>query len=48
MFNMITNMFAPTSGEIIFDGEQITGIKPYQITIKGFVEPFKISDYFLR
>ena len=26
MFNMITNMFAPTCGEIIFDGEKITGI----------------------
>ena len=41
MFNMITNMFAPTSGEIIFDGEQITGIKPYQITDKGICRTFQ-------
>jgi branched-chain amino acid transport system ATP-binding protein len=41
MFNMITNMFSPTSGEIIFDGEQITGIKPYQITDKGICRTFQ-------
>lgn len=41
MFNMITNMFAPTSGEIIFDGEQITGIKPFQITDKGICRTFQ-------
>jgi branched-chain amino acid transport system ATP-binding protein len=41
MFNMITNMFTPTSGEIVFDGEQITGIKPYQITDKGICRTFQ-------
>src|SRR3954470_5969030 len=41
MFNMITNMFAPSSGEIIFDEEQITGIKPYQITDKGICRTFQ-------
>ena len=29
MFNIITNMFLPTSGEISFLGEKISGTKPH-------------------
>ncbi|MBO0958825.1 ABC transporter ATP-binding protein [Neobacillus sp. MM2021_6] len=41
MFNMITNMFPPTSGEITFLDEQITGLKPYKITNKGICRTFQ-------
>lgn len=41
MFNVITNMFAPTSGEINFHGQSITGIKPHKITDKGICRTFQ-------
>lgn len=41
MFNVITNLFTPTSGEIAFMGEKITGIKPHQITDKGICRTFQ-------
>ncbi|WP_075619040.1 ABC transporter ATP-binding protein [Paenisporosarcina indica] len=41
MFNIITNMFLPTSGEISFLGENISGIKPHKITEKGICRTFQ-------
>lgn len=41
MFNVITNMFLPTSGEIRFVGEHISGIKPHKITDKGICRTFQ-------
>lgn len=41
MFNVITNMFLPTSGEISFLGEKIAGIKPHKITDKGICRTFQ-------
>ena len=41
MFNIITNMFLPTSGEISFVGENISGIKPHKITDKGICRTFQ-------
>ncbi|MCM3116990.1 ABC transporter ATP-binding protein [Neobacillus sp. MER 74] len=41
MFNVITNMFPPSSGEISFIGESITGLKPYKITDKGICRTFQ-------
>lgn len=41
MFNLVTNMFPPTSGEISFFDDEITGIKPYKITKKGICRTFQ-------
>ncbi|MEH7308605.1 ABC transporter ATP-binding protein [Neobacillus drentensis] len=41
MFNVITNMFPPTSGEISFFEDKITGIKPHKITDKGICRTFQ-------
>ncbi|WP_017380692.1 ABC transporter ATP-binding protein [Paenisporosarcina sp. TG-14] len=41
MFNIITNMFLPTSGEISFLGEKISGTKPHKITDKGICRTFQ-------
>lgn len=41
MFNMITNLFPPTSGEITFLGKNITGLKPYKITEQGICRTFQ-------
>lgn len=41
MFNLITNIFEPTSGEIIFNNENITGIKSHKITEKGICRTYQ-------
>lgn len=41
MFNLITSMFPPTTGEIKFFNEDITGIKPHKITSKGICRTFQ-------
>lgn len=41
IFNMLTGVYAPTSGNIEFNGEQIEGIKPYHITKKRIARTFQ-------
>lgn len=41
MFNLITNIFEPTSGEIIFKGENITALKSHKITEKGICRTYQ-------
>ncbi|WP_264740385.1 ABC transporter ATP-binding protein [Cytobacillus firmus] len=41
MFNLITSMFTPTSGEILFNEDNINGLKPHLITKKGICRTFQ-------
>ena len=41
LFNIITGMYAPTSGKIYFRDEDITGLKPYEIARKGLARTFQ-------
>jgi len=34
-FNMLTGVYRPTSGRIVFDGEDVTGKPPHAITERG-------------
>ena len=40
-FNLITGVYEPTSGEIIFAGENICGVKPFKINQKGMARTFQ-------
>lgn len=40
-FNMITGVYKPTLGKITFDGNDITGLKPNQITELGIARTFQ-------
>lgn len=46
LFNLITGLLEPTSGSIRFKGEDITGLKPYEIVAKGISRSFQIADLF--
>ncbi len=46
LFNLISGRFAPTSGQILFKGEAITGLAPYQIYRKGLARSFQITNIF--
>jgi len=41
MFNMITAMYPPSSGEISFVGNRLSNLKPHQITEKGICRTFQ-------
>ncbi len=40
-FNLLTGVYTPTTGKILFDGKDITGRKPYQITALGIARTFQ-------
>ena len=40
-FNMISGMVAPTSGEILFEGESLIGLDPNQVTQRGIARTFQ-------
>ena len=45
-FNLLTKFLVPTSGQIIFNGKDITAAKPAQIARMGIIRSFQISAVF--
>jgi branched-chain amino acid transport system ATP-binding protein len=41
VFNLVTGVYQPTEGEILFDGQSIVGSKPYRITARGIARTFQ-------
>lgn len=46
LFNLMTGFLAPDSGRILFNGEDITGLKPYLIARKGIGRTSQITRIF--
>ena len=42
VFNLINGFYPPTSGEVLFKGEPITGLKPNTICKKGIARTFQV------
>jgi branched-chain amino acid transport system ATP-binding protein len=40
-FNLLTGVYVPTEGDILFNGERINGLPPYQVTRKGISRTFQ-------
>lgn len=40
-FNVITGMYRPTEGKVLFRGQDITGLKPHSITQRGIARTFQ-------
>jgi branched-chain amino acid transport system ATP-binding protein len=40
-FNMITGVYKPTSGRVILDGDDVTGVPPHRVTEKGIGRTFQ-------
>jgi branched-chain amino acid transport system ATP-binding protein len=45
-FNLITGFFRPTSGNIIFNGDDITGLLPARRVWRGIARTFQITEVF--
>jgi ABC-type branched-subunit amino acid transport system ATPase component len=46
LFNVITGVLRPDSGKVIFGGEDITHLKPYQVARKGIGRTWQIIRIF--
>jgi len=45
-FNVLTGRYKPTRGQVIVDGEEITGLAPHLIARKGVSRSFQIMNLF--
>ncbi|MFZ5809531.1 MAG: ABC transporter ATP-binding protein [Chloroflexota bacterium] len=46
LFNVISAVYAPTAGQVFFEGRDITGLKPHQISRLGIARTFQIPTTF--
>lgn len=41
VFNMLTGVYQPTAGEVVLEGQSLTGFKPFQISHLGVARTFQ-------
>jgi len=46
VINLLTGMLRPTSGQIMLDGKDITGVEPYERVRRGVARTFQINQLF--
>lgn len=46
LFNVIAGVYRPTSGRVLMDGEDITGLPPHALFHKGLLRTFQIAHEF--
>jgi branched-chain amino acid transport system ATP-binding protein len=46
LFNLATGQLRPSAGRIYFRGEDVTGLRPHQITQRGISRKFQITQVF--
>jgi len=46
LFNLVSGRLAPTSGEVLLNGERIDGKKPFEINRLGLSRSFQITNIF--
>lgn len=48
LFNLVTGVYAPDAGEIVFEGRSIVGLEPHEITRRGIARTFQTLRLFLN
>jgi branched-chain amino acid transport system ATP-binding protein len=46
LFNLITGVYKPDSGHVIFDGHDIVGLKPHQVCSLGLCRTYQVAQPF--
>lgn len=46
LFNVIAGLLPPTSGRVLMDGEDVTGLSPHELFNKGLLRTFQIAHEF--
>ena len=45
-FNLVSGLFAPTTGEILFDGRDVTSFAPERRVARGMARTFQVTEIF--
>lgn len=48
LFNVMTGLLKPDTGDVVFEGDPITGMPPHRIIRKGIGRSFQITNIFPR
>jgi len=48
LFNLITGVYTPTTGSVIYDDEGVTGFKPYELASRGMSRTFQNLQIFFN
>ena len=46
LFNVVAGAYAPNAGRVVFDGEDVTGLKPHALFKRGMLRTFQIAHEF--
>ena len=46
LFNVIAGVYKPTSGRVLLDGDNITGLAPHELFARGMLRTFQIAHEF--
>ncbi len=46
LFNVIAGVLKPTNGQVLLEGEDITGLEPHQLFSRGLLRTFQIAHEF--
>lgn len=46
LFNVIAGLHAPTTGRVLLDGKDITGLPPHELFVRGMLRTFQIAHEF--
>ncbi|MEQ9642073.1 MAG: ABC transporter ATP-binding protein [Alphaproteobacteria bacterium] len=46
LFNIMAGVFAPTSGRVLLDGEDVSGLPPHELFHRGLLRTFQIAHEF--
>ena len=47
-FNLLSGAFAPSEGQVLFDGRDVTGLRPHEFAHIGIAKSFQITNLFSR
>jgi len=48
LFNIIAGLYQPSSGRVLLDGKDVTGLKPHDLFHRGLLRTFQIAHEFSR
>ena len=46
VFNLINGVYLPNGGQILFQGEDLVGLKPHKIASKGIARTFQLATLY--
>jgi len=48
LVNLVTGLYAPTTGQVLLDGKTLTGLAPHRIAARGVARTFQNTELFVE